>query len=207
MIADELQALLAQLREDVFADKGKLDQVEKQLKAGEISRAEAYRRLTQVQHDLSVRPLQFSPQEMQSEWETLSAVLEEAEKRWERLAKNQFRIGLVALPIAIVLVLGSLLLGWHQDAGATTVAALLTACLAALAAHSFLVLRIHQQAGLAAERLSEKRVGAIFLRLATAREDPAERERLLQAGTSMFLGHHAPATLPLEGGDFSIAKS
>jgi hypothetical protein len=205
-MSDEVAQLIQKQRSNVWIDQGQLAQIEQQYRSGQISEADARRRISQIVRQTSERPLAFTAREIADEWQALSAVLDASENRWKRLAAVQFFIGLAGPPLAVAGILLSLLLGWQTAPGAAVVAALLGACLAAIAAHSFVVLRIHQQAGTAAERLSEKRVGFLFLKLAVTRDDASEATRLLEAGTSMFLGHYAPATLPLEKGDFTAAK-
>ena len=72
---------------------------------------------------------------------------------------------------------------------------------AAVGVHSFLIFRLHQQARLAAERLSEKRAASLFLRLALSRAHAEEAPAILSTAAAMFLGHQAPATLPLQAGE------
>jgi hypothetical protein len=75
--------------------------------------------------------------------------------------------------------------------------------LGVLAAHSFFVFRVHQQARLAAERLSEKRAAILFLQAALARANPDQAPQILSAAAAMFLGHQAPATIPLQPADLT----
>ncbi|MEI9994707.1 MAG: hypothetical protein WDM91_08945 [Rhizomicrobium sp.] len=206
MSSSELEGRFAAAGSNVFASRDAVERIRSQLAVGDIGESEALRQLTQLERSLSLAPLQFTSRQFEDEWLTLSRLLEMSEAKWKRLASSQFLVGLTALPLTVTLAFGSLLLGWQKEPGAAIVAAVLAGCLSAIAVHSFLILRIHQQAGLAAERLSEKRVGALFLRLAASREDSEEAGRLLSAGTAMFLGHYAPDTVPLRADDFSAAK-
>lgn len=206
MISRDFERRLADVRSNVFVNPEIVDRIRNEVVAGSLTEGQATKQLTALERSLSQAPLQFTSQQIQDEWAGLTKLLESSETRWNKIASNQFLVGLAALPLAVALIFGSLFFGWQHEDGATTVAGILAGCLAAVAAHSFLVFRIHQQAGLAAERLSEKRVGALFLRLASSRADPEESRRLLEAGTAMFLGHYVAETLPLKGDDFSPTK-
>ncbi len=201
MTFEELKNRLEMLRKNVFADQNRLGQLGAGLRAGTMTEAEVRAELGHMDRALSSSPLRFEEERFEDEWQALARVLEVSEQRWRKLASNQFIIGLMALPVAVVGVLVSLLLGWQRGQGAVVVGTLLVSCLAAVATHSFLVLRVHQQAGLAAERLSEKRVAVVFLRLAASRQDAAQASQLLKAGTAMFLGHHASKAIPLQAND------
>ncbi|HEX2254159.1 MAG TPA: hypothetical protein VHQ65_12890 [Thermoanaerobaculia bacterium] len=134
----------------------------------------------------------------------LQQVLIEAEEKWRRSADKQLRLGLVSLPAALVLVI---LLALSPLWTETMIGLLLVSVLVAGAAsYTFLLLRIHQQARQAEERMVEKRVGLAFLRIAI--EDHTGRPELntlVKAGTQMFLGHHAAPTVPLGPEDLRLA--
>jgi hypothetical protein len=115
-----------------------------------------------------------------TQWDRLFIEIRDAEEKWQRLASiHKLNVD----PPGI---------------------ALLGGVMAAVFFHSFFVLRIHQQARQAAERLTEKRVGLFFLRLAFERPAPdAIATHLVEAGTQMFLGHQASPTLPLSSDDIN----
>jgi len=143
------------------------------------------------------------------EWEALIDAIDTREKDWKKTAWVQFYLALLTLPVFAGLVLAALVFDWFPADMAATVAAICGTVLVTIAAHSYLVFRIHQQAGLAAERLSEKKVGLLFLRTAMSRKDKDEAAVLLKAGTSMFLGHHTAETIPLspdDKPDFTLPK-
>ena len=132
-------------------------------------------------------------------WSNLSHELISAERKWGRVANVQFWLGILTVPLVLIaaglLALDSIKM---DPAGGVFLALLVGAAVT----HSFLVLRIHQQARQAEERIVEKRVGLAFLRIAV--EDHAgkpEFESMIQAGTQMFLGHHTAATIPLSPED------
>jgi hypothetical protein len=201
MASTEFAQRIAKLRTNVFADPILTKRLQNAVRSGEMSEASAVKAIDDHETRLLRGPVLFTPAQIEDEWLALSQMLETSQARGEMSASSRFLIGLIALPLTVIFILASLALGWQNSAGAAVVAALLTASMAAIATHSYLILRVHQQAALAAERLSEKRVGALFLRLATTRDDPAEANRLLEKGTAMFLGHQAAPTVPLQPGD------
>jgi hypothetical protein len=194
---------IKKLRDSVFVDKKILDDIEQQLSLGKISEKDALQQLRLHDPDIAKTPFILTDQDVEDEWKSLTNVIVQAEIHNQRLASSQFLLGLTALPICVILLLLSFFFGWHQASGAVTVASILGGCLAAVSAHSFFVLRIHQQASLAAERLSEKRVGILFLRIAARNKNPEDSARLLNAGTKMFLGHYVPTAIPLQAEDKS----
>lgn len=132
-------------------------------------------------------------------WKSLTQELITAEKKWAQVANVQFWLGILTVPLvtgaAFWFALGSSKLDFAGSA-------FLSLLIGAAVTHSFLVLRIHQQARQAEERIVEKRVGLAFLRVALD-DYSGEREfdAMIQAGTQMFLGHHAAATIPLSSKD------
>jgi hypothetical protein len=138
-------------------------------------------------------------------WMHLSSQLVAAEKKWGRVANIQFWLGILTVP-SVLVAAGLLALSPIKIDSAGGV--FLALVVGAAVTHSFLVLRIHQQARQAEERIVEKRVGLAFLRVAV--EDHAgnpEFEAMIRAGTQMFLGHHAAATIPLGPEDLRAALS
>lgn len=206
MTTNKLNSLLKSLRDNVFVDQENLNKLEAQLAAGKISEQDALNQLRQLDPEYSKKPFFLSFEQIEDEWETLAGIIVEAEKRAKKMASSQFLLGLITLPIYVIIVLVSLIFGWYQHEGSVIVVTVLAGCLGAVAAHSFFVLRIQQQASIAAERLSEKRLGILFLRIAAGRESAVDPAKLLDAGTAMFLGHHAPAAIPLQAEDFSATK-
>jgi hypothetical protein len=138
-------------------------------------------------------------------WMSLSSQLVAAEQKWGKVANVQFWLGILTVPLVLIAA-GWLALGPIKIDPAGGV--FLSLVVGAAVTHSFLVLRIHQQARQAEERIVEKRVGLAFLRVAV--EDHAgnpEFEAMIRAGTQMFLGHHAAATIPLGPEDLRAALS
>lgn len=203
MTTERIRVLISELRDNVFVSKESIATVEKRLRSGELTEQEAYSQLRSLDPTYSKEPFSLTAERIDDEWRVLANVIDQAETRAEKMATRQFFVGLLALPVVVILILMSLSFGWYEGEEPTVVGAVLAACLVAIGAHSFFVLRIHQQASLAAERLSEKRVGMFFLRIALSRDNPEDSAALLSAGTAMFLGHHAAATIPLQAADYS----
>jgi hypothetical protein len=207
LVASDFEQRLTRLRSNVFADRDWSNRLEASVRSGAMTEADAIEAIDRYDRDLAQKPLSMTADELRDEWGALSQMLEASQARLELSASTRFLLGMLTLPLAVLLALGSLSLGWQDSDAASAIAALLTACLAALAAHSYLLLRVHQQAALAAERLSEKRVGALFLKLAISQDDVGLSAALLEKGTTMFLGHQAPETIPLQPGDLPVRPS
>lgn len=201
MTSAELNQRIVRLRANVFADPNFIDRIANSVRAGKIAEGAAIEEINEYERNLSRGPLLLSPEQIRDEWQSLSEMLEVSQARLEALATTRFVMGMATLPVAVLLVLGSLAFGWQNSGAAPVVASLVVACLVALATHSYLILRVHQQAALAAERLCEKRVGTLFLKLATGRSELGVSKFLSEQGTAMFLGHQAPETIPLQPGD------
>ncbi len=193
-------------RDNVFVDQRLLDDLEQKHLQGKMSDQEIQEMLSQINPDRAFGTFQVEWKSIADEWSSLLAVLEESENRVNHQAKRQFNVGLITLPLFIFLSICSLFIfKWHEWEHASVVSSVLGASLLAIAAHSFFLLRIQQQASLAAERLSEKRLGILFIKLAASQDKNLSSAQLLEAGTSMFLGHHAPNTVPLQPEDFSAS--
>lgn len=190
---------------DVFlnVDPVAVDGIVADYHKGDLSEGAALARLKAMQSTVTGHLIGFDRERVPEEWNEIARAIENSERRYLSKAKQQFLIGTFSLPIAIVVILMSLLLGWQESTGASVAAGLIGAGLASLAAHAFFVLRVHQQASTAAERLAEKRLALLFLKLALG-SGGDERKSLLDAGTSMFLGHQAPETLPLSPQDLKL---
>lgn len=133
-------------------------------------------------------------------WATLTSPLSENQSRWEKRARWQFAIGVAIIPIALATVVG-LALTMPREMFTLIV---LSQIVVLAFAFSYVVLRVHQQASVAAERMAEKRAGLTFLRIVLEQYGHHEHVKLLLVqGTQMFLGHHAPSTLVLGPEDFA----
>jgi hypothetical protein len=203
-VSSDLQAYAASLRRHVFVDEGAIDAITRDASEGKISDTIAMDQLRALETGARGGPLYLSARQVNEEWSHLLAAMEQEAASWQRVARSQFALGFLLLPLVVVVVIGVLLylsLKLPGDELAVAAEPLLGACLAAVATHAFLVFRVHQQARVAAERLSEKRAAILFMRLAVGRANPAEVAQLLQAGTAMFLGHHAIPAVPLQPSD------
>jgi hypothetical protein len=200
----EFTALADRLRRHVWIDESTINAIVADVAEGRITEIEGTRQLEAAERAARRGPFALTAREANAEWSSLLQAMAEESQNWQRIAKRQFAQGFVLLPVVVCLVIGVLLyLSAKLSGDELAVAAepLLGACLAAVATHAFLVFRVHQQARVAAERLSEKRAAILFLRIAISRTDPEESARLLQAGTAMFLGHHAMMAVPLVPAD------
>lgn len=206
---EHLREKLNKLRDNVFVNDESLDYIENEISSGNISEEQGLIEIKKLEPLVSGKTAPFeliTNKQIEDEWNSLVSVIVQAEAKAQKRSSSQFIIGLVALPLTVVLIFSSFFLKWHHSPNSTTIAAIIAGCLTAISAHSFYILRIHQQASLAAERFSEKRVGLLFLRIAAKNKNPESAASLLDAGTKMFLGHHAPNAIPLEANDRSISK-
>jgi hypothetical protein len=195
------------LRDNVFVDDSTLDDIEKQLEGNKITEAEAYEQLRKLDPEYSPKSFFLSKDHFDDDWKTLVDAIDEAEQRANKLASSQFLLGLMGLPIFVVIVLMSfMMLNLSQYGSSAVLITFLVGCLSAIAAHSYFVLRIHQQASLAAERLCEKRMGILFLKISAIQKDFNVSEKLIDSGTKMFLGHHVAQTIPLQKDDYAVTK-
>ena len=127
-------------------------------------------------------------------WMTLTSPLSDTEARWERRAMIQFILGAAMTPVVVGLMVFLALRMPHEP----FVLILLSELVAVALAYLYIILRVHQQASTAQERMAEKRVGLTFLRIVLQEygEHP-QIKALLELGAQMFLGHHAPTTILL----------
>ncbi|MGI8328969.1 hypothetical protein ACRYCC_03330 [Actinomadura scrupuli] len=200
----DYDTLLRQVRENTFADQQAVEKIVAEQQAGSIDQREAKKWLLALDQGVELGPFDISKQQVDTEWVTLLNEMSAEATEWQGIAKSQFRQGFYLLPASILVIFLITLFADHNlGAKDAVLYPLAGACLAAVAAHSFFVFRVHQQARLAAERLSEKRAAILFLRLAIGRSNDSESAQILTAGTAMFLGHHAAAAVPLQPEDFS----
>ena len=199
----EYDTAIRQARDNVFVDPARIDEIDEKVASGVVSRREGIKWLLALDRGVQLGSLDISQRQVDTEWVALLNAMDEEGKAWQQIARAQFRQGYYLLPISVLTVLAATILAAHSlGVAATIITPLAAGCLATLAAHSFFVFRVHQQARLAAERLSEKRAAILFLRLAVGRGSPEESAQILSAGTSMFLGHHAAEAIPLNSNDF-----
>jgi hypothetical protein len=198
----EFDRLVSRLRGHALVDQATVEQIMNRLDAGDIDRTQARKWLRALDEGEPLSPQDISPQQVATEWVALLDGMAAEAMTWQGIAGAQFRQAFYLLPAAAVITLIIAILASSQwDVPTQVLSPLAGACLATLAAQSFFVFRVHQQARLAAERLSEKRAAVLFLRLALGRTDPEERAQILAAGTAMFLGHQTAATVPLTAED------
>ena len=201
MKSNEFERLYAIQEDNVFVDREGLKSIRHEWETGAITEDEAIARLRSLERHSHLR----SSTTIADDWGALVHAINTSERVARRIATGQFQYAIVSVPLVVLFVLLALLLRWHT-LGAVAVSAVMTSCLATTIAHSFFAMRVQQQAGLAAERLTEKRLGILFLRIAVSRKDSEESRRLLDAGMQMFLCDHVASTLPLQPNDFTAIR-
>ncbi len=198
----ELEELVRRARESFFVDETALDLVLARRRDGRLTEAEAMRDIRALLEGSAL-----PAESIGMEWNDLMEGMKEESASWQRIAEKQYRHGFWSLPIAALLFLVIVLTASiHFEAPIAIVIPAFSVANAAVGVHSFLIFRLHQQARLAAERLSEKRAASLFLRLALSRAHAEEAPAILSTAAAMFLGHQAPATLPLQAGDYAGVK-
>lgn len=207
MATSKVERLAERVMGDVFsdADPGAVQRIVDRFLTHEISEQAALQELREVQGRGARHLISFDKERLPQEWNEIVLAIENSERRYLKKAQQQFLLGTFSLPFFIAVIIFSLSFGWQGGAGAGVASGLLGAALVSLAAHAFFVLRVHQQASTAAERLAEKRLALLFLKVALGSVGD-ERRSLLEAGTAMFLGHQAPETLPLSPQDWKFVK-
>lgn len=210
MSRQECERLAGIVSEDVRAKPAEIERVESLLATAMRTRsssswADCLIGLRGIAEEIDSRALSLPPMPpgdlgATASWVALLDELHRVEQRWRLLASVQFWTGLLIVPAALgAIVLTGGLLNVPLGVGGSAVAG---GVLAAAIVQSFLVLRVHQQARQAEERIVEKRVGLGFLRLAVEHHSRApEFAPMVKAGTQMFLGHYTAATVPLSSAD------
>lgn len=191
-----------QIKSNVFlvVDPSVVDSIVERHERHDLSENDALIELSRLEKGASRHSPPLDNGKVREEWGAISTVVVESERRSLKTAKHQFYVGTVFLPLFILMMMLSLWLHLQDAAYAAVVAGL-----AAVVVYTFFVLRIYQQASIAAERFSEKRLALLFLKFALVNSGE-ERRVLLEAGTSMFLGHQAPQTIPLSPNDLNNLK-
>ncbi|AEB47401.1 hypothetical protein [Micromonospora maris] len=203
---EDLQHLIAQARKSALVDDSDVDQVLARYQKEELTEREAARLLKGLYQGVPLKLAELPGRQVGTEWISLLAGMQEESTQWQNIARSQYRQGFFLLPASVVAVLAATFAGHYWlKFPEKELTALAAAALAALATHSFFVFRVHQQARIAAERLSEKRAAILFVQAALARATPDQAPNILAAAGAMFLGHHAPETIPLQSTDRGAA--
>lgn len=141
----------------------------------------------------------------EDQWSSLADIIIDAEERIKKNTKLQLILGLTLIPLYIFVVIACAILGFYGNEIPITILAILTVSLFAIIVHSFFILRTHQQSSIAIERLAEKRLAILFLKLAdNSTHGALDVEMLLNVGTKMFMNHHAPKSRPLTDEDGKV---
>ncbi|TDP97982.1 hypothetical protein [Labedaea rhizosphaerae] len=202
MAAETYADLLAAARGSALVNQAAVERIAEQVAGGELSESAGARRLGALYQGRMTGEADLTDDQVGAEWVKLLDGMQAEAEHWRRIAHGQYRQGFYLLPLAVLIVFGLAVFASHWlGLSDVLTAGLAGTALAALATHSFAVFRIHQQARIAAERLSEKRAAILFLQAALRRAGTQDALTILSAAASMFLGHHAPETLPLSPDD------
>lgn len=192
----DYQHLANRLKKFIQYEK-QVTEIEEGVVKKRISETDAIAMLTELEKNGSLN----WPRLKENDWSELLSVIDMSEKVIKRTTKFQFFLALFEVPVFIIFLLLALHFGWFKDNFTVTISATIS-FLSAVLMHTYFVLRIHQQSITALDRLSEKRVGILFLRIAAnANPENVDAEKLINAGTLMFLGHHVKPADPFSAGD------
>lgn len=204
MPSTKFNELLNRLQTTPWISQEKILKVEKQFKEEKITEEEAFNFLKALERTPGIN---IFPEKIEDEWEALAKVIVEAENRVKRTTRFQLIIGLFGLPVYIIIVFTCAALGWYSKDISSTFLPILIGTLGAVVAYTFFIMRTQQQATIAIERLAEKRLAILFLRIAASSDqNNLNAEQLVNAGTKMFMSHHAPQTIPLSPDDLAASK-
>ncbi|MEM7187519.1 MAG: hypothetical protein AAF466_12755 [Bacteroidota bacterium] len=188
---------IKKLKDNVFLEK-QVRQIEAKVENGEITESIGVELLQELADSgsYSLPPIKYE------DWKELLRIIDESEERLKKSLRVQLLIALLEVPLFIVFFATAMYFQLFGENSITT-GALLVSGLGIVLTHTFFIFRIYQQGATAIERFSEKRVGILFLRIAA---NPAnanlDSDKLIDAGTRMFLGHHVLPAEPLSSQDF-----
>lgn len=173
-----------------FQKKDEAAEIDRKVKAGSVTQERGLSLLT------ALRDAPAIGKSVHEDLTRIVSAIDQELSATRQHAGRQYRIATFVLPTCILVSLAYAWYATSQGLDNPAAAAVIASCLGAAVFHLFYMLRVYQQGSTAAERLTEKKVGLLFLQEASDREGEAARA-YLQAGTAMFLNHYAPATLPL----------
>ncbi len=204
MTVDELRDLAKRIIDDVRTtdqQKGVVaDLVDEMRTITPASRDRVERQLNALRDQIEGRAPARSPAHDAMRWATMTQPLSATEKRWEKRAMRQFTIAALMIPALLVTMVVLAIRMPHEPFMLVFLSELASLALA----YSYILFRVHQQATTAEERMAEKLVGLTFLRMVLEEYgDHPHFESLLEHGTQMFLGHHAPNTILLGPDDLA----
>lgn len=189
----EYSELSKKLSKNVFLEDA-VSIISGQVSNGELNSEQALLRLKKLEKE-GFSP--FTKEEMEDNWKALTNVIDESEKRLKKTARIQLFIAFTELPLFIIVLLAAIPCGLFELDFAIFMTAV-AGVLGAVTTHTFFILRVHQQTATAIDRLAEKRLGILFLRIASnTKQVSVDAEKLINAGTLMFLGHHVKPAEPL----------
>jgi hypothetical protein len=178
-----------------------VEEIHKRVRENKISEEEGAAQLEEIEANGGI-----IPPLMHADWSELLQVIDKSEAALRRSIKFQLYLALAELPILIAMVSIALYCNW-LNSQATAAIAIIGTILTAVTIHTFFILRVYQQGETAIERFSEKRVGILFLKIAAnPRNSTANVDKLIDAATLMFLGHHVKPADPFGPDDMPNKK-
>ena len=198
---EKYEKLKESLLVNVFNEDA-INSIDKMLRSEEISLEEAYKYLIIIEKE----GMESIPKPKEFEWKELIKVIDDSEKRLKRTTKFQFYLALCELPVIIIFLFIAIYFNWFkQDFGTFLTAS--AGVLGTVLTHTYLILQFHQQATTAIDRLVEKKVGIFFLHIeVNSSHGKIDPDKLINAGTQMFLGHHVKPAEPLTADDLHGKK-
>ncbi len=201
---EKIKELIGKLKEDQLLNQDELARVEATWEKGNISDDDVLGMLAKIGERLDSGIYQL---DFKDDWNLLSEFITASEKTIKKASRPQLYIALLLMPLSVAGIMILAWYGWFSVDITPSFAALLGVMLATMLAFTFFILRRHQQASIALERLNEKKLAILYLKIVVnLGKDKIDAESLIKAGTAMFLGHHAPVTLPLSPEDLAAAK-
>lgn len=193
---NEYENLIKLMSQNIFFEDDVLG-IKEKVNKGLITKTDAELQLKQLKNKGSLT----LPKLNEQDWKELIHVIDESEKRLIKSSKFQFFLALFELPLLVIIILVALKLNFFTS-NFEVILSIIVAITGAVITHTYFILRIHQQALTAIDRLTEKRVGILFLRIAAnSNPDNVDAEKLITSGTMMFLGHHVKPAEPFSSTD------
>ncbi len=204
-LQSKYSSLVKSLSEDRQVNKSTLQTITAQYNSSKLTLEEAIERLESLQE---MPFFHGDPSWIQDEWKQLADTIKASEDRIKQNTMWQMRVGIISVPLYIIIVLLGVFFGLFSKEIHIMTLPIIGAVLVALIIHTFYILRTQQQSTIAMERLAEKRLGIMFMKLASGSDPKGESfKQLVDAGVKMFLEHHAPAAIVLSPEDAKAVAS
>lgn len=169
-----------------------LEEIVDAVNTGEITEEQGYFHLKELEDG---RPSSLSDK-FTRDWKQLLKVIDRSEIDLKKSIRFQLYLALIELPLALIMISISFHFNWIKGEIAVIIP-LVTVIIGTAIIHTFFILRIYQQGATAIERFSEKRIGILFMQTAAKQRHSNENmDKLIDAATLMFLGHHVKPADP-----------